>query len=224
MSFRLLWKKFTQLFKRKKPAPQPSPSAPPQVSTNGKIKRVGLVVGHNKDQQGAVNYRGESEYSFYSRIAPKLQDSLANAGVETVIVYRGTGSYSRQCRKVARELSKQYCDMAVCMHFNSYNGSTQGIESLVYREQSNYAQSYNLGKTISRVLQAQYKWSLRGTKGVKTLNSGDRGAQMLASIAGQNIIATLIEPCFGDNRSSSLLFDDEAKFVKALRNAIVEVV
>ena len=217
--FRAIWNWLNGL--TRKPTPDiPSGVINRSVETN--FKHVGLVIGHNSAAQGATNYEGESEYSYYKRIAPLLQSELRKEGIDCSILERSTGRYSRQVSEVANNLVTLKCDLAICLHFNSYNKNVQGVETLRMRTAGDF--TYHLASILSRYIHTEYGFALRASKGVKNLGNKDRGAGMLEGIRKKDVPAVLIEPFFGDNKECLAVLNDDTRFVNTLKEAIMEAI
>lgn len=182
--------------------------------------RIGIVKGHNARAQGATNIKGESEFSFHSRTVPQIVQGLVDRGYNAFEYERpATGGYSAECTYIANKLASDEIDIAYLMHFNSFNGSTNGIENLVMKGCSK--RSVLMAQQLSMTLDDVYHYGLRGPKGVKTKNPGDRGSGMMTAVSNKKIDYALVEHCFGDSPSSATLFNDEALFVETMIKGII---
>ena len=189
-------------------ASKPKPNKP--LSSKAKIA---LVVGHNAKSQGAVNYRDETEFEFNSRIAKKLSKFLDNS----IVLYRPAGkSYYAQCKAVAKECQKEGVDLAICLHFNSYDGSVQGCEALILDTKDPL--DNKVASCIMDSIADGYGFKNRG---VKTVGSGHRGSGMLMQLKEVGVVPVLIEPMFADNKESAVIFNDETRYVNTLYHAIL---
>lgn len=221
--FKRFFRKLRDFFVKDKPVvirPPKVEAKTPQRNTSGST--IGIVVGHNKRAQGASNYLDESEWVFNSRIAKKLQVKLAEAGVNSVVVYRPErGGYSHEVSSVIRQLKDFACKFSIHLHFNSAGAGAMGCEVLVADTRDTYDNAW--GKVFSDMLNETYGFRERGNDGVKTLKPKHRGATMLYAAKRAGITGVLPEPCFGDYRTkeSALIFEQEDKYVDVLRDAVV---
>ena len=184
---------------------------------------IGLVVGHNFKSQGAVNYLGESEYTFNKRIAKKVQEKLAVNGIRAVILERPVGSYSSQCSWIANKLVEFGVEFSVNLHFNCADSKAMGCEVLVAPSSSKLDDSY--ADYITDQLNEQFGFRERGQDGIRKVYKGHRGYGMLGAITKKGIPAVIVEPCFGNHRSkeSILIFENEDKYVDVLANSLYKV-
>lgn len=205
-------------FKKKKVKvdyPEPEITTPYEPSKATYV--VGLVIGHNKVSQGARNYLGESEYSFYKRIAKQVQLKATDIGVGTVILERPSGvDYQRQCEAVRHNAIMAQVSHTIHLHFNSASVRATGCEVLIDDTPMN--QDYKIADYFTDQLNEKFGFRERGDDGVKTVKSGHAGHGMLSTMSGAGITSVLIEPCFAHyrNKESALIFENDRALVDLL--------
>lgn len=182
-------------------------------------KKIQIVVGHNRSSRGAVNYLGESEYTFNSRIAEKLAVKLAEYGHQTIIEKRPVASYSVQCDHIERETLKNQPDFSLHLHFNSYNKKVMGCEAYICGDasQSVIQRSAAFADTFTDILNERYGFKERYEDGVLKLYSGHNGYGMMVKTS-KYCPAVLVEPCFANIKTeeSRLIFENEDKYVDVI--------
>lgn len=178
---------------------------------------IGLLVGHNQRDQGAVNCFGESEFSFNERIAKTVFDALRNLGIPAVILYRPVvGGYTFQCEHVRDEAKYHKVKAVISLHFNA--GGGKGCEVLV--AENCPKKSIIFADLITDLLAESYGMKQRGHDGVKTVSHDHRGAYELYALRDAGVASCIVEPAFNDDRA---FFQNEAKYVTALVDAIKKV-
>ena len=109
--------------------------------------------------------------------------------------------------------------MAICFHFNAYNKMVQGCEVLILDTKS--PTDNKLADCITDVLNEEYGFDERGDDGVRTINYKHAGYGMLNELRKVGTPSILIEPMFADSRSSSVIFEDEPKYIDVLVEGII---
>lgn len=151
---------------------------------------------------GAVGIKNESEEN--RKVASEVIRLLKNMGHQVVESRVDSASsneeYLRKCVKVAND-SK--VDLFISIHFNSYNKSASGVETLVYRANSD---AYNVGRRIcDRISALGFK------------NRSVKIRPDLYVIKNTTMSAVLVECCFIDSASDMGRYD-----YKTMARAIVE--
>lgn len=184
-----------------------------------RIIKIALVVGHNKKDQGANNYLGESEWQFNSRIARKIQVKLNDLGIDSVIIFRPYNvSYSRQCNSVADQVKEHKCTHAILLHFNDASGtSAMGCEVLV--KKTSTLEDDKFADTFTDILNERYGFKERRNDGMYVVSSRHNGYGMINAI---DAITCLVEACFAGykNKESELVFEHEDKYVDVFIDSI----
>lgn len=182
-------------------------------------KRICLIVGHTALSQGAVNFLGEQEYSFNSRIAEKVKSNINfnYCDIECKVFYRDNGGL----RKVAKDITEWgNVDVSLEMHFNAFREKACGCECLITSDlKRNASLSQALALNLVIAIKENFDIRLRYGDGLKWVDINDRGAYNLALIkdAGTKI-ALLIEPVFGNfnTEESERFFRDEQSYIDLL--------
>jgi N-acetylmuramoyl-L-alanine amidase len=155
---------------------------------------VAICVGHSREgDTGATSCGGISEWTYNKKVAEYLKSDLQEFGISSFVVdkYGGTyGSYTSAINWLTKHLRTQEASVAIELHFNaSDNPKAEGMEML-------YWHTSRIGLSLAEYL-------LRGcqkyfphikNRGVKSRNTGDRGATFLRKTSCPAIIT---EPFFG---------------------------
>jgi len=187
-------------------------------------RSIAIVIGHNAKASGADNYKGESEFSYNSRIARKLVDRMnkINPVNKYIIVERpAVRSYNMQVKAVEKQCVKHGVREAYCLHFNDASSSSaNGLEILhtilLSMEQKLRAKkiAYDLAEMSGSVL--------RGNEGLKKIKSGHGGYKMMYTLETNYIDTILLEPCFAKDRNAGyFFFEEEDKYVELLAKGIL---
>ena len=219
--FKKFFKKVKEIWKDligRSPRPE-IPSDPVQ----GSQVKVALVVGHNSEDQGAINYIGESEYLYNSRIARLVQDRLARKDIGAAIVKRKPGvGYDAQVRSVKKQIQKLNPVIGICLHFNSYKKKAYGCEVLVTHGSRPGHANWDLADAITDGLNERLGLVERHQDGVKPIKANHGGSGMLTMLEDNLVTAVLVEPVFAnlETRESKIFFEREDLYVEILAKAI----
>lgn len=183
--------------------------------------KLGLCVGHDKIEQGAVNYLGESEYKFNKRIAYSVADTLNYNKIECSVYERNSVlSYTKQCEDIAKRMKADGITHSLHLHFNSYNEVVEGHECLIYDTESKKDNEF--AEAFCRRMVEDYGSINRGVKEITAKHSG---GTMLREVSNAGIICALIEPCFADwrNNTAVAIFEQEHRYGMFLVGCIIEM-
>lgn len=176
-----------------------------------KIK-VALVIGHNKQSQGARNSTyGETEYKFNEQLVEDIFKNIkemTNDQVEFYIVER----YDL-INTLVMDLNTVDYTFIISFHCNAFDTNTFGCEFLYYHK-SKY------GEEIAEILNS-YISKLFNNRGIKPKTSEDRGGYLLANTTAPCVIA---ETFFIDNDEEwSFANKNYNKLLELYCNAIIEI-
>jgi len=181
----------------------------------GELK-IGLIVGHEKKAQGAVMpapYR-LSEYAYNSEIAQLAKDYAKRIGVTAEIIFRDGIGISGAYKK-AKSLG---VDCVIELHFNAYNGTVSGTETLCSNEGADKQFANFVHNHVCNVFDRKPG---AGDRGVKTLSATDRGGSNVHALP--NVPNCLIEGFFGDNpKEAKMALERKEQYAHALIDACVE--
>ena len=96
------------------------------------MKKVALIIGHNKRSKGAFSMIVGSEYDYWKNIAEKIKYEIP----EIVDIYERepNQNYIREMNKVLVELNKHNYEYCLELHFNSaLDSKANGCECLIYK-------------------------------------------------------------------------------------------
>lgn len=192
----------------------------PRINVEPVAPKFAFVVGHNEKNQGAVNYLGESEWTFNKRIAKKAISELEELGVKSAMILRPRGPYSHQCESVAEQARELGVEYAFSLHFNAAGTpKASGCEVLVKLE-TETEEDELVANYLSDLLKKEFGIRQRYGDGVKYISEGHNGNGMLSSLNKSGITACLVEPCFATNRKEAeKIFEAEDKYVDVLVEA-----
>jgi N-acetylmuramoyl-L-alanine amidase len=170
----------------------------PDPDSKSKLRLV-LIVGHEKKAPGAdLKVDGKvvgHEYGYNTEIASKVTQIAKNDGrLEVHTIFRdgiGIGGAYRE----ARELTP---DCLIELHFNAFNGTASGTETLTTPDA--------LDRTFAGFVQKEVCEVFGRTglsRGVKILSRSDRGGGNIHSAPAT--ANCLVEPFFGDNHIDASL-------------------
>jgi N-acetylmuramoyl-L-alanine amidase len=174
-------------------------------------KLITLVVGHTSNASGAqaIAPLSMSEHEYNTDLATLIADKIAK-DFNVYVAFRDKMGIDR----VYAELEKMNPDANIELHFNSsQDPKAFGTEVLC---------SYN-SKGLAHVVQTKLCEHLsrddRGNRGVKILQSGERGYASVSRLQCPNV---LIEPFFGSNRQDAELgLNKKFKIVDAIHEALL---
>jgi len=172
----------------------------PDADYTGKAK-IGLIVGHTKRSPGASFNNGafSAEYDFNSEVAKqaKLYCKTKYGNVlDTEIIFRDRigipGAY--------RKAEKIGCDVVIELHFNAFNKTVEGTETLTTSHVGDREFALEIQKMMCRIFKR--KGLSRGVKPIA--KSARAGENVYAFPKGYNC---LVEPFFGDNEKEAIFAD-----------------
>jgi N-acetylmuramoyl-L-alanine amidase len=163
--------------------------------------KLGAIVGHEKSAPGAtLAITGESEYSYNTKVAKLMQDyAMTFVPTMTVeVIYRDgigiSGAYSK-----AKALE---CDAVIELHFNAYNATVMGTETL----STSNADDLEFSKIIHSGVCQVFKRDGQ-SRGVKAIQRSARGGSNVYGFpSGPNC---LVEPFFGDSWTEARLANEK---------------
>lgn len=172
-----------------------------------------VVVGHEKKAPGADFALGGSEYQYNSDIAARMKQyaELKYPNLRVEIIFRDGVGIAGAYRKALTFKP----DACIELHFNAFNGSAHGSETLcsvdaVDRQFAAIIQDKICG-VFSRTGQS---------RGVKVLSRSGRGGQSVYSLPGS--ANALVEPFFGDNKDEAKMADQRrVEYSTALVDGVI---
>ncbi len=184
---------------------------------------IGIIVGHNVKAQGAVNYKGETEFAFNSRVALKMKEIIdAHPNFEGKIYNRVPGAgYGDEIAELARLVKKDACEISVELHFNSGPKGALGCEILAHTKNQ---LAIKIADAITDQLAFKFGLRQRDQDGVKELKKGERGAYNLTALEDVGVRAPiLVEPCFANEKTkeSQSIFEQEDLYSKILAEEMI---
>lgn len=204
--------------------PMQLPSEMPQpINQNDLIDlKTTIVVGHNSKAQGAVNYKGETEYYWNTIVASKVADLLAKHNYHVNVKHRLAGvSYHKQVLDVVKSIKENNDNTMISLHFNSAGIEARGVEVLTPITAS--LEDDKLAGIIANNI-GDLGITKRHDNGIYPISKHHNGADMLYSCNKNGITSVLVEPGFFDyeNEQSRAIVEHIDIYAKLLCNSILE--
>ena len=179
------------------------------------MRKIALIIGHNKRSKGAFSMVVGDEYSYWKNIAEKIKYEIP----EIVDIYERepNQNYVREMNKVLVELNKHKYDYCLELHFNSaLDGKANGCECLIYKGNE---KAKKLSTNFMARLQNGFNSKVRGV--IELNDPKTRGGYGICNSKDTYI---LVESFFGSNNDESLKFSVEKDvvdlFVKFIKENI----
>ena len=205
------------------------------------MKKVALIIGHNKRSKGAFSMTVGDEYSYWKNIAEKIKYEIPD--IVDIYEREPNQNYVREMNKVLAELNKHNYDYCLELHFNSsLNRNANGCECLVYHKNE---KAKELATNFMARLQNVFNINIRNKenilKEIKVVNGKELTTEKKETTRGLILIQDsktrggygickskdtyiLVEPFFGSNNDESLKFSVEKDvvdlFVKFIKENI----
>lgn len=154
------------------------------------MTKIALVVGHRKDNQGAVGNDGESEWEYNNKLAKKLHKKFPN---NTKIFYRktGPGGYSEKMKELHKRIDAWGADYSISMHFNAAGNPAVDGHEVLYCSKA--------GKKVAEILNNNFnKYLDNKDRGIKKCTKSERGGGFLCR--GKSV-CVLGEPFFAAHKT-----------------------
>ena len=178
------------------------------------MKKVALIIGHNKRSKGAFSMIVGDEFGYWKNIAEKIKYEIP----EIVDIYERepNQNYVREMNKVLVELNKHNYEYCLELHFNSaLDSKANGCECLIYKGNK---KAKELSTNFMARLQNIFNSKVRGV--IEIADSKTRGGY---GICNSKDTYVLLEPFFGSNVDESLKFSVVKDVVELFVNFIKEV-
>ena len=175
--------------------------------------KVALLIGHNSNKKGAYSeFLDNSEYMFYKKVVRELELRFCNTDFQSFEHDATIKGYTKRIKATAKRINKQDFDLVISLHFNSFDGTAHGCETLHYYK-SKQGKAY--ANKFSRFINNELDIRFRGTKALT--NKRDRG---FAAVYYTNAPTILIEPFFGDNEEDCRNIVSAENFARVLNKFI----
>jgi N-acetylmuramoyl-L-alanine amidase len=174
--------------------------------------KLGVVVGHNIKSQGAVRRdTGETEFSYNSRLAEMIVSMGKDTNIDVKVFIRTAGlGYTREIRKVYKEVDAWGADLSMELHFNSAAAtSAGGTETLSSGSKNSLIFAEEIQEQLLLTMGSR-------NRGVKVRNSRTKGRGYMSLISGR-APAVIIEPFFGSNPADLKATDQESEMEEIAR-------
>ena len=179
------------------------------------MKKVALIIGHNKRSKGAFSMIVGDEFGYWRNIAYKIKGAIP----EVIDVYERepNQNYVREMNKVLAELNKHNYDFCLELHFNSaLDNKANGCECLIYKGNE---KAKKLSTNFLARLQNVFNSKVRGV--IELSDPKTRGGYGICNSKDTYI---LTEAFFGSNLDESLKFSVISNVVNLFVNFIVDTV
>lgn len=202
-----------------------------------KAAKIAIIVGHTAKSPGAYNYKGESEFSFNSRIAEKVKNIMKEKypSKKVRVFFREEGYYSTAVTRVGQNVGKFGAKISLELHFNSFHQVAYGCEVLIWEGAEHFLKTVKVADILTDNLADKFDLRQRHRHnfpgysvgdGVKILASRDRGALNIKACNDNGVKhAMLIEPCFANKRTkeSEAIFENEDKYAEFLADELASI-
>jgi hypothetical protein len=178
------------------------------------MKKVALIIGHNKRSKGAFSMIVGDEFGYWRNIAYKIKSTIP----EMIDIYERepNTNYVREMNKLLVELNKHNYEYCLELHFNSaLDSKANGCECLIYKGNK---KAKELSTNFMARLQNVFNSKVRGV--IEMADSKTRGGY---GICNSKDTYVLLEPFFGSNVDESLKFSVIKDVVEVFVNFIKEV-
>lgn len=194
----------------KKASPLRAAAAGGGAASSGN-RKLAIVVGHTRVAPGAYGIApiSASEYVWNTDLAAKITAAGTAAGITVKTFLRDTGGISGAYAGVRQWAA----GAAVELHFNAFNGSARGTETLYGPA---CPASLGWATAVQNAMVALYGRTGNNNRGLKKAPPYDRGRESVNALS--TIPSCLIEPFFGDNSTDATLGQNRKQ---ALADAIV---
>lgn len=194
---------------------EPSTTASIKLKQGGYVKKLAIIVGHEKKKDGATALAplSTSEWPFNKQVAEFMYQYARELQLDCQIFFRdGIG-----IEGAAKKVNDWKADVCIELHFNSASPSAYGTETLHDAEPATNAE---FAAIVQRHMCEVLKRTGKGNRGVKFLKSGDRGHYNLHLV---KCTSCLVEPFFGSNKEDcKLMWANVTGYSRSLVNAVVE--
>lgn len=194
----------------------PAPAESHPSFQAAKSVKLGIIVGHEKNSQGAEFYQKPyTEYKYNTEIA-RLMESNAPRTIKPIVIFRDGVGIAGAYQKAFAE----NCDCVIELHCNAFNGKARG--TLVYT--SNAAEDVAFSKEIQKVMVAVFGTEGRRVdedygRGIQVIGASDRGGRNVYSFNG--LANCLVEPAFCDEQKDCfLLLNKKEEYAKGLLTGV----
>ena len=172
--------------------------------------KIAICVGHNSRSKGAFSkFLNQTEFDYNKRVAGILKEISCH---DIHIFYRKSqNSYNKEISELADQVNKHHFDLALELHFNSFNGIANGVEALYFH---NSKVGLELATEFSKRISFVYDSLNRGAKPLT--NDGQNGFGFVQKLKAPAII---LEPFFGDNEEA-IKFINVQKYAETLNDWI----
>jgi len=186
-----------------------------KLNAYGNGLKLAFIVGHEQTAHGAYGVAplSQNEYDWSRGLGKLMQTIAATKGVEVGIFLRdGVG-----IKGAHREASRWGAWAVIESHFNAYNGTSAGSETLCSNSQPGSAV---FAAMVQRAMcEALNRKDM--SRGVKQVGISDRGG-LNVNLYPRTV---LIEPFFGDNpKEAQLAIDKKEQLAMALVLSFIDFV
>lgn len=175
--------------------------------------KIAICVGHNSRNKGAFSkYLNQTEFDYNKRVAEILKKISCN---DVQIFYRKwQNGYNKEISELANKVNKHNFDLALELHFNSYNTIANGAEALYFHKSKI---GLELATAFSQRISFIYDIENRGAKPLK--NESQNGFGFVQKLKAP---ALILEPFFGDNKEAEK-FINVQKYAETLNDWIGKI-
>lgn len=184
------------------------------------MNRVALVVGHNKNHQGARDITsGAHEFGHNSCLALEIAKRL-NAQC-AIFFRRDLGSYSREMSELVCQVNRYRANAVISLHFNSFDGNHSGSCALICSGSSAGKLAAELTDKCSRAMAIKDRGVVRQNKSWAKVKDGRPAGPELYVLTQTQAPAVILETHFGDHIvDSTAMYNDILDVALAIAKVI----
>lgn len=146
-------------------------------------KKIAILIGHGAGDSGAICFNGIEEHAYNKQVAEYIESKLP-----VKLFFKTSSGWAPTYLKLAAFKP----DISMELHLNSFNGKAMGCEVLCTSQKAKL-----LADSFNSKFSARFN---RKNRGIKWLESGDRGYGNVKSASMLSGQAILIEAFFCDNK------------------------
>lgn len=152
--------------------------------------KIAICIGHNSKSRGVFSrFLDATEFEYNHRVADLIRNMMCD-DVDVYYRYRKNG-YNTEISELANRVNKKDYDLAIELHFNAFNGKSNGCEALYFHKS---AKGKEYAESFCKVIEDEYESINRGAKSLNSDNQNGFGFVQRIKAP-----ALILEPFFGDH-------------------------
>lgn len=159
---------------------------------NRRFKKIGLVIGHQENNQGAYGSAGIGEWKFNSDLVEEIMNRHKGGNTFLYMRDKNISGYTSQMKDLHATMDSHGIEISIEFHFNSFsNENVRGHEVLYcYSSSGGKEEASELNECLDLYLPTS-------NRGIKPVTFDDDGGGFCCRGRSK---ALIIEPFFGANQ------------------------